>query len=121
MFDTYNVRWIVCWYEESKKFFERFPDYIIKIADIDKFIIYEVKRRPSFFIKGQGTVHSDYNRLELKNIVPEDNEIIISYHWMKNFKSIPPAQVERVFIAGDPVGFIKIKNPQTSLVIENSY
>ena len=121
MFDTYNVRWIVCWYEESKKFFERFPDYIIKIADIDKFAVYEVKRKPSFFLKGEGTIHADYNRLELKNIIPEHNEIIISYHWMKNFRAIPAAQVERVFIAGDPVGFIKIKNPQTSLVLVNSY
>jgi len=120
-FDTYNVRWIVCWYEESKKIFERFPDYIIKIADIDKFAVYEVKRKPSFFLKGEGTIHADYNRLEIKNIIPEQNEIIISYHWMKNFKSIPPAQVERVFIAGDPVGFIKIKNPQTSLVLVNGY
>ena len=80
-----------------------------------------MKRKPSFFIKGEGTIHADYNRLELKNIIAEDNEIIISYHWMKNFRSIPAAQVERVFIAGDPVGFIKIKNPQESLVLVNSY
>ena len=36
-FDTYNVSWIVCWYKESKKFFERFPDYIIKIAILINF------------------------------------------------------------------------------------
>jgi hypothetical protein len=121
MFDTYNVRWIVCWYGESKKFFERFPDYIIKIGNVDKFIIYEVKRRPSFFIKGEGTVNSDYNRLELKDIVPEDNELIISYHWMENFKAQPEVAIEKVLMAGDPIGFIKIKNPPSSLVIATDY
>ncbi len=83
--------------------------------------MYEVNRNPSFYLKGEGTVQADYNRLELKNIIPEQNEIIISYHWMKNFRAIPTAQVERVFLAGDPVGFIKIKNPHKSLVLVNNY
>jgi hypothetical protein len=120
-FDTYNVSWIVCWYEESKKFFERFPDYIIKIADIDKFAVYEVKRESSFFIKGRGTVHADYNRLELDNVSAEDDEIIISYHWMKTLKLAQGGSIERVFLGGDPVGFIKIKHPPRSLIIVNSY
>ena len=40
---------------------------------------------------------------------------------MKNFKSVPTAQVERVFIAGDPVGFIKITNPHRTLLLLNDY
>jgi hypothetical protein len=120
-FDTYNVKWIVCWFKESKVFLDRFPDYIIKLADIDKFTIYEVKRRASFFIKGNGTVLSDYNRLELNNIIAEDNEIIISYHWMKTLKPVSEGSIERVLIGDDPVGFIKIKHPPRSLAIVNSY
>lgn len=120
-FDTYNVKWIVCWYEESKAFFERFPDYIKKMADIDKFSIYKIKREPSFVLKGSGTVHADYNQLELKNIIPEQNEIIISYHWMKTLKLAQGGSIERVFLGGDPVGFIKIKNPPQSFVVMNSY
>ena len=64
-FDIYNVRWIVCWYEESKQLFDRFPDYVVKAGDIDRFTLYEVKRPPSFFLKGRGQVQADYNRLEL--------------------------------------------------------
>ena len=120
-FAAYNVKWIVCWYQESKKYFARFPDYIIKIADIDDFSIYEVKRQPSFFIKGEGTVHADYNRIELKNIIAADNEIIISYHWMERLKAIPGGTIERVFLEGDPVGFIKIKNPPRTLEVVNGY
>ena len=121
VFDVYNVRWIVCWYQGSKQFFDQFPDYIIKLSEIDKFSIYEVKRKPSFFIKGRGTVQADYNRLELSNIVAEDNEVIISYHWMEQLKTLPKGNIERVFLEGDPVGFIKIKNPQQSLSIKNTY
>jgi hypothetical protein len=120
-FATYNVRWIVCWYKESKKLFERFPGYIIKIADVDEFSVYEVKRVPSFFIKGRGTVHAEYNRLELKNVIAEDNEIIISYHWMKTLRIVQGGSIERAFLGGDPIGFIKIKNPPQSFVVMNSY
>ena len=121
VFDVYNVRWIVCWFQGSKKIFEQFPEYIVKLSDIDKFSVYEVNRRPSFFIKGKGTVHADYNRLELKNIIAEDNEIIISYHWMEKLKALPGGMIGKALLAGDPVGFIHIKNPPSSLTIVNSY
>ncbi|MCX5896109.1 MAG: hypothetical protein NTZ51_09815, partial [Proteobacteria bacterium] len=119
--NLYNVRWIVCWFQDTKNFLNQFPDYIVNIGEVDKFAIYEVKRTPTFFVKGSGTVTADYNRLELKNIVPENNEIIISYHWMEQLKAVPEVPIERVFIGGDPVGFIKIKNPSNSLTIVNSY
>jgi len=77
--------------------------------------VYEVKREPSFFIKGRGTIHADYNRLELENVTAEDDEIIIAYHWMKTLKLPQGGSIERVFLGGDPVGFIKIKHPHRSL------
>jgi len=120
-FTIYNVKWIVCWFEKSKTFFDRFPGYLKKIGDIDKFSVYEVCRAPSFFIRGSGTVRSGYNRLELNNIAPEKNEIVIGYHWMKHLKTTPPVPLERVMIGRDPIGFIRIKNPPASLVITNGY
>ena len=120
-FKAYNVKWIICWFKESKNFLEKFPEYITKMRDVDKFTIYEVKRTPSFFIKGSGIIRSDYNRLDLKDIKAEDNEIIISYHWMKTLKPIPDGSMEQVLLNGDPIGFIKIKHPPQSLTIVNSY
>jgi hypothetical protein len=121
LFDLYNVKWIVCWFKSSKDFIDQFPEYISKIADIDNFSVYAVKREPSFFIKGKGTVRADYNRLELNNVSAEDDEIIISYHWMKTLKLAQGSSIERVFLGGDPVGFIKIKHPPQSLLIINAY
>jgi len=88
---------------------------------IDKFTFYEVLRKPSFFLKGSGTVQADYNRIILSDLQPEDNEIIISYHWMKYLVTDSGVDVERVLLGGDPVGFIKIKNPPEKLIIYNGY
>jgi len=120
-FDIYNVKWIVCWSDESKRVFSQFPAYLTKLKEIDKFSIYRVNREPSFFLKGKGLVKSDYNRLELSHIVPQDSEVIINYHWMKYFKTNPPRKLERVFVGDDPVGFIRIVDPPKSLVIYNGY
>jgi len=120
-FDLYNIKWIVCWSEESKKVFSQFPGYILKLKEIDKFSIYQVNRESSFFLKGKGVVKSDYNRLELSHVVPQDSEVIISYHWMKYFKTNPARKLERVFVGDDPIGFIRIVDPPRSIVIYNGY
>ena len=120
-FKLYNVKWIVCWLKESKNFFNQYPDYIIKKSEIDKFSIYEVNRKPSYFLKGKGLVKSDYNRLKLNQIVTEDDEIIINYHFMKGLKTDPERKLEKVFLGDDPIGFIRIVDPQRSLVIYNGY
>ena len=82
-FDLFNVLWVVSWFEGSRQVFDSFPGYFRPIGIIDKFTVYEVLRKPSFFLKGSGNVQADYNRIELSNVRAEDNEIIISYHWMK--------------------------------------
>jgi hypothetical protein len=120
-FNLYNVKWIVSWSEESKKVFNQFPEYLTKMKEIDKFTVYEVNRVASFFLKGRGTIISDYNHLELRDVMPEDGEIIIAYHWMEKLKPIPDAKMERVFVSNDPVGFIKIKGPPKNLILVNNY
>jgi len=120
-FNLFNVKWIVAWSQKSKDVFSRFPDYIIKIGDVEKFSVYVVNRQPSFFIKGRGDLTADYNRIDLHNVQPEDGEIVISYHWMKKFRAIPDAIIEPVFIGGDPVGFIRVKNPPQDFAIVNTY
>jgi hypothetical protein len=120
-FDLYNVKWIVCWSEESKTFFNQYPDYLVKRGEIDTFTFYEVKRTCTFFLKGSGEVLSDYNRLELTQIAAENNEIIIAYHWMQYLKTIPERKLERAYRGNDPVGFIRIIDPPPTLVIYNGY
>lgn len=119
--DLYNIQWIICWSEESKRFFDSAAHGCTHITSIDKFHICRVERNPSFFIKGSGVTHARPNAIYLENITPVDGEIIISYHWMKYLKTDPPRTSERVFFLKDPVGFIKIKDPPQSMVIYNNY
>jgi len=120
-FDLYNICWIICWSDTSRNVFERYPEYLKLTKKVGNFYIYTVFRLPSFFIKGEGEIGSDYNRLFLNNIKPQDDEIIIKYHWMKYLKTEPELKMEKVMLLDDPVGFIKIKNPPSSLVIYNAY
>jgi hypothetical protein len=121
LFDIYNVKWIVCWDDASKRVLNHMPEYIHSLGQIDKFTIYEVKRNPTFFIKGNGSVKSDYNMLWLDNITPEKEEIIISYHWLGTLRAIPAVEIEGCLIGNDPVGFIKVKSPPDELRIYNQY
>lgn len=120
-FDLFNVKWIVAWSQPSRDMFSRFPDYITRIGEIDRVSIYTVNRQPSFFLKGRGKLTADYNRIDLHDVEPENGEIIIAYHWMKKFRAVPDAVIEPVFLGGDPVGFIKVKNPPRSFSIVNAY
>ena len=105
----------LAWHDESKKVFAQFPEYVKEIGQIDKFTIYEVVRAPTFFLKGSGSVVPSINCLELSEVVPEDGEIIIAYHWMEKLVAMPSATIEKSFHMDDPVGFIKIMNPPASL------
>ena len=119
-FDLYNIKWIICWSEKSQAFFNKYPYYLLKDNRVAKFHTYIVNRTPSFFYNGEGEIISDYNKLKLTRI-KSDGEIIIKYHWLKNFKTDPPRTIEKVFLMDDPIGFIKILNPPSSLLIYNAY
>jgi hypothetical protein len=120
-FDLYNIKWVICWSEETIKHFEQYPDFFIFKTVIDKFYIYEIKRETSFFLKGSGKVESAVNRLQLNNVEAEGGEIVIKYHWMSNFKTNPPLQIEEFPVLENPLGFIKVLNPPSSFEILLDY
>jgi len=119
--DLYNIKWIVYWSEASKKVFDSGQKGYTHLTRIDKFHISRVERDPTFFIKGSGSARARQNEIHLKDVQSEDGEIIISYHWMKYLKTEPPLRLEKAYLLDDPIGFIKIKTPPSSLLIYNSY
>jgi len=88
---------------------------------IDKFHIYEIKRKPSYYLKGRGEVKAEINRLKLSNVSAVDGEIIIKYHWMDQFKTVPPLLIEKYSVPEHPVGFIKVIRPVKSFDIVLDY
>ena len=119
--DLYNIKWVIAWSKDSRKFFSSYPSFYLFRKKIDKFYIYETNREENFFLKGSGTITADINRIEISNIKPEDQEIIISYRWIKHLQTTPEAAIQAVTFLNDPGGFIKIINPPSKLTIYNSY
>jgi len=119
--DLYNIKWVIYWSKPSKDFFESYPEYFVPVKKIDRFYICEIPRKPSFFIEGEGKSSADYNLIELKDIKSKDNGIILSYHWMKYFKTKPAVKIKEKKFLDDPIGFICIEKPPKSLLIYNSY
>lgn len=117
--DLYNVGWIVCFHPKSVLYFDGQPDYFLSRGKIDRFHLYEVNRKPSFILKGEGRVRSELNTIFVEEF--EGDELVLKYHWLKTFKTTPQVHIEPIFLLKDPVPFIRIKNPPSSLVIYNGY
>ena len=46
---------------------------------------------------------------------------IAKMHFVERYRAIPDAVIEPAFIGGDPVGFIRVKNPPQDFAIVNTY
>jgi MFS family permease len=130
--DRYNVGWIICWSPRAKLAFDAFtqarylgslPRYSTRPAE-NQYFLYRVDRRPSYFAQGTGRVVAvDLNRIELSDLVPDADTIVLRYHWLAGLQTTPVVRLEKVLVGNDPVGFIGIRtdDPVSHLVIENAY
>ena len=119
--DLYNIKWIIYWSNASKNVFASGSKDFTYITRIDKFHICKAERKTNFFLKGTGSVKAETNKISLEGVTAVDGEVILGYHWMKCLKTDPPRRLERVLLKDDPIGFIKIKDTPSSIVIYNSY
>lgn len=120
--NLYNISWIVCWSGVSRKYFETAPGLFQVENRIGKFSTFSVIRpASSFFYKGDGEIKADYNKIEINNIIPQDGEIIIKYHWLETLKTDPPHKIEPVLLMDDPTGFIRILDPSSKITVYNGY
>jgi hypothetical protein len=106
--DLYNIKWVVVSSRMAKKYFRNNQEYFRLLAKNKIFQVFVVKRKPSFFVKGEGKIRADLSKITINKA--SKGEIIIKYHYFDRFKSSPPVEIERVMLMDDPVGFIKINN-----------
>jgi hypothetical protein len=119
-FDTYNIKWIIAWSDKSKAHFRRHAGYITYLHSIGDFSFYEVKRRPDFFLQGDGKIKAQYNRISITEA--SAGEVVIKYHWLETFKTKPALKMEPFPALDDPIGFIKIYNGEVrDFEIYNAY
>jgi hypothetical protein len=68
-----------------------------------------------------GTVHASLNRIEVRGTIP-DRDVVLRYHWMETLVCRPRCTLAREPVAGDPVGFLRIRAPHPpDFVVENGY
>lgn len=116
----YNIIWIISWSKDAVKTFDSLHGFVNKINQIGRFSIYKVIQNPTFFLKGNGKIKAEINRINIQNAT--EGEVIIKYHWLPTFKTDPPLPIEPYNIKDDPIGFIKVKNGNISnFLIYNSY
>jgi len=114
--DLYNLRWAVAWSPEAKARLNNFS-YARKAASFDDLEVFEISRRPDWFLQGAGVLRADYDRIELMNLKPENGIVVLKMHWLDGFKANPGCEIYRHEAGGDPIGFIGLKNPASEVVL----
>ena len=105
-FDLLNISYIVTLVPEPKEIIRSVRAR--KLMSTEHLAVYEVKREPSFFLRGSGRTVADYNRIKVSGA--SKGSVVLKYHWFEALKTVPPLKIERYPIEGDPVGFIKVEN-----------
>ena len=115
--DLYNIRWAIAWSDASKSRLEKFG-YARKAAQFEDLEVFEIAGSADWFMVGKGTLLADYDKIELKDLKPENGKIILKMHWLDGFKPKPECELFRYYAAGDPIGFLGLKNPASEVVLE---
>jgi hypothetical protein len=116
-FDRYNVGWIVAWSKRCKGAFDAHR-FTRRVAERGKFVLYEIDRAHSFFLRGSGRVEAGYDRIVLSEL-EEGGSVILSYHYLDTLRSDSGHPIRRHGEPGDPLGLIEIEDVPERLVIRN--
>ena len=82
-------------FEERPAEFESVPEFE-NAAKWGHFRVFKVLGSHDVFLEGTGSVHADFNRLEIAFRAPAPDRAVIAYHWHDRLQADPPAQIEPV-------------------------
>ena len=118
--DLFNVSHVATYHADKRKVMERNPQAFRKVATLgpkQRWALYEVNRKPNWFLEGSGRVRQAVDRLE---VTPDDPKAscVIKFNWNPGLKPLPPATAEP-FEAGPGVTFFRLHpNGATTVVLE---
>ena len=94
IFNTYNIKWIIAFSNESNRIFQSYPLLINKIIQIGNFTIYETNIHPNFFITGNGSIDVyNFNLLHITNV--SHGDLILKFPYNPNCISKPSLEIKR--------------------------
>lgn len=115
--DLYNIGWVLVHSPESKHFIDNLP-LATRLAHFNELTLYAIQRPHSFFIKGSGLVTDRaHNRLVLDEVQPDDDLVVLSYHYFPGLKATPTAAIEPIHNPNDPIPFIAIRHPPKKIIL----
>jgi hypothetical protein len=111
----YNIGAVVAFHPESLKRLQSIPGLVTLEERVGPIHLMKVNQPLNWFIQGEGKVKATFNRLELSDLKGE--EIILKYHWIEGLTAFPSTKIEPVMIADDPIPFIKLVNPPSTVTL----
>jgi hypothetical protein len=109
----YNIRWIVAWSPKVIERLEAWKDAVkhTELWDQEPGWLFEVKRTPSFALKGKAVLlEADSQSITLADVEPKDGVVEISLHYHANMRASPGrVQIERATSGDDPIGFVRLR------------
>lgn len=117
----YNVGWIIVQSPVLKSNLDK-RSLFKKVTKIGNLNIYETGMNLSFLIGGEGVVTSDFNKIKIKSLQTQEDDVILKYHWQPTLNA-DNVSLSRVFLLDDPIGFIRIEKDKdiNSVKIYNNY
>jgi hypothetical protein len=109
----YNIGAVVAFDPRSIQRLRALPGLIAVEQRIGPVHLMKVNQPLSWFLSGEGNVKAGYNRLELSDL--KGDELILKYHWVDGLTAEPSVRIEPIQIADDPIPFIKIIHPPSTL------
>jgi hypothetical protein len=111
----YNIGAVVAFHPASLKKLQSIPGLVTVDERIGPIHLMKVHQPLTWFLEGTGDVRAGFNRLELANL--KGREVILKYHWVEGLTASPLAKIVPVNIPDDPIPFIKIVEPPSSLIL----
>jgi hypothetical protein len=111
----YNIGAVVAFHPVSVQRLQAIPGLVTTQRRIGPVHLMRVNQPLSWFIAGDGKVKAGLNRLELSGL--EGDEVILKYHWVEGLSAAPPTKIEAVKMLDDPIPFIKLAAPPSSVTL----
>lgn len=95
-------------------------DVLEQTATFGAYRVYAVKRKASYFARGEGRVVAQ----KLNSISVDQasgSEVVLRFHWLKTLRCRPDCAVERAPADRDSAGFIRVVDPPSRFEIFNAY
>jgi hypothetical protein len=109
----YNIGAVVVFHPASIQRLQAIPGLVTVEQRIGPVHLMKVHQPLSWFIEGVGKIKAGLNRLEISEL--KGNEVVLKYHWVEGLTASPPTKVEPVKMLDDPIPFIKLVAPPSSV------